>query len=52
LVRAWHDGIGGFVGGVEGLIRVAGPALFTLLCLAAVILGGRALWRRYQRHRL
>jgi hypothetical protein len=52
LVRAWHDGIGGFVGDVEGLIRVAGPVLFTLLCLAALVLGGRALWRRYQRHHL
>ena len=52
LVRAWHDGIGGFIGDVEGLIRVAGPVLFTLLCLAALVLGGRALWRRYQRHHL
>ena len=52
LVRAWHDGIGGFVGDVEGLIRVAGPVFFTLLCLAALVLGGRALWRRYQRHHL
>jgi hypothetical protein len=52
LVRAWHDGIGGFVGDLEGLIRVAGPALFTLLFLAALALGGRALWRRYQRHNL
>ena len=52
LVRAWHDGIGGFVWDVEGLIRVAGPVLFTLLCLAALVLGGRALWRRYQRHHL
>jgi hypothetical protein len=52
LVRAWHDGVGGFVGDFEGVIRVAGPALFTLLCLAALALGGRALWRRYQRHNL
>ncbi len=52
LVRAWHDSIGGFVGDLEGLIRAAGPALFTLLCLAALALGGRALWRRYQRHGL
>jgi Domain of unknown function (DUF4349) len=52
LVRAWHDGIGGFVGDLEGLIRAAGPALFTLLCLAALAWGGRALWRRYQRHNL
>jgi hypothetical protein len=52
LVRAWHDGIGGFVGGVEGLIRVAGPALFALLCLAVLVLGGRALRRSYQRRHL
>jgi hypothetical protein len=52
LVRAWHDSVGGFVGDLEGLIRAAGPALFTLLCLAALALGGRALWRRYQRHNL
>jgi hypothetical protein len=52
LVRAWHDSLGGFVGGVEGLIRVAGPVLFALLCLAAVLVGGRALWRRYQRRQL
>jgi len=52
LVRAWHDSIGGFVAGVEGVVRVAGPVLFALLCLAVVLLGGRALWRRYQRHNL
>ncbi len=52
VVRAWHDSIGGFVTGVEGVIRIAGPVLFTLLCLAAVVVGGRALWRRYQRHNL
>ena len=52
LVRAWHDSIGGFVAGVEGVVRVAGPVLFALLCLAVVLMGGRALWRRYQRHNL
>jgi Domain of unknown function (DUF4349) len=52
LVRAWHDGVGGFVAGVEGLIRLAGPLLFGLLLLAAVVTGGRALWRRHQRHSL
>lgn len=52
LVRAWHDSVGGFVAGVEGLVRVAGPLLFALLCLALVALGGRVLWRRFQRHRL
>jgi hypothetical protein len=52
LVRAWHDSVGGFLGDLDGLIRVTGPALFALLCLAALALGGRALWRRYQRHNL
>ena len=52
LVRAWHDSIGGFVAGVEGVVRVAGPVLFALLCLGIVLVGGRALWRRYQRHSL
>jgi hypothetical protein len=52
LVRAWHDSVGGFVAGVEGVIRLAGPFLFALLCLAIVAVGGRVLWRRYQRHRL
>jgi hypothetical protein len=52
LVRAWHDSIGGFVAGAEGVLRLAGPALFVLLCLGVVLAGGRALWRRYQRHNL
>jgi hypothetical protein len=52
LVQAWHDGVGGFVAGVEGVIRLAGPFLFALLCLAIVAVGGRLLWRRYRRHSL
>jgi hypothetical protein len=52
LVRAWHASIGGFVSGVEGLIRVAGPALFVLLLLGLALVGGRTAWRRYQRHNL
>ena len=52
LARAWHASIGGFVAGVEGVVRLAGPVLFALLCLALVLVGGRALWRRYQRHNL
>lgn len=52
LIRAWHSSIGGFVSGVEGMIRIAGPLLFALLLAAAVLLGGRVLWRRYQRHNL
>jgi hypothetical protein len=52
LVRAWHDSTDGFLAGIEGTIRIAGPLLFALLCLAALVLGGRVLWRRYQRHNL
>jgi hypothetical protein len=52
LSRAWHDSVSGFVDGVEGVIRAAGPVLFALLCLAVLLVGGRALWRRYQRHNL
>jgi hypothetical protein len=52
LVQAWHSSVGGFVAGVEGVVRLAGPFLFALLCLAIAAVGGRVLWRRYQRHRL
>jgi X-X-X-Leu-X-X-Gly heptad repeat protein len=52
LARAWHDSVHGFLAGGEGLIRIAGPALFALLCLAAVLLGGQLFWRRLQRHYL
>ncbi len=52
VVRAWHASIGGFVTGVEGVIRIAGPLLFALLLLGVVFAAGRALWRRYQRHNL
>ncbi len=52
LVRAWHASIGGFVTGVEGVIRLAGPLLFALLLFGIVLTGGRALWRRHQRHNL
>jgi len=38
--------------GAEGLIRAAGPALFALLCLVALVFGGRLSWRRLQRRNL
>jgi hypothetical protein len=52
LVQAWHQSLGGFVDGVDGVVRLAGPALFALACLAGVLVGGRVLWRRYRRHSL
>jgi hypothetical protein len=52
IAKAWHDSLHGFAVGVDGVIRLAGPALFALLCLAALVLGGRLTWRRLQRHSL
>jgi hypothetical protein len=52
VAKAWHDSLHGFAVGVDGIIRLAGPALFALLCLAALVLGGRFSWRRLQRHSL
>jgi hypothetical protein len=52
LSEAWHKSIHGFTDGVDGLVRIAGPVLFGLLCLAALLVLGRLSWRRYQRHRL
>jgi Domain of unknown function (DUF4349) len=51
-LKAWHDSVHGFAAGVDGIIRIAGPTLFALLCLAALLLGGRLTWRRLQRHNL
>ena len=52
LAKAWHDSVHGFVAGAEGLIRIAGPALFALLCLGAALLWGQLFWRRLQRRNL
>jgi hypothetical protein len=50
--KAWHDSVHGFVNGVEWLVRGAGPTLFVLLILGILVVGGRLLWRRVQRHNL
>jgi hypothetical protein len=52
LAKAWDDSVHGFIVGTEGLVRLAGPALFAVLCLAALLLGSRTFWRRLQRHNL
>ena len=52
LAKAWHDSVHGFIVGMEGLVRIAGPVLFVLLCLGALVIGGRLSWRRLQRHNL
>jgi hypothetical protein len=50
--RAWDDSVSGFVAGFEGLVRALGPALFALLCLAALWLIGRPAWRATRRRML
>lgn len=52
VVKSWHDSISGFGDGVDGVIRYAGPVLFALLFLGLLLVGGRALWRRFRRHTL
>jgi len=52
LDRAWHDGIGGFVSGVEWLIRIAGSTLFVLLCVGVLLVAGRWVWRASRRRML
>jgi len=49
LARAWHQTVSGFVDGFEDLVRVAGPALFALLCVAGAALVGRMAWRAGRR---
>ena len=52
LSTAWSDAVGGFVAGVEWLVRIAGRTLFVLLLLAALLLLGRLAWREYRRRTL
>jgi hypothetical protein len=52
VIKAWHDGVGGFVSGFEWLVRIAGPTLFVLLCLAALVVLGRFGWRAVRRRML
>ena len=41
LGDAWHDGVDGFVNGVEAILAASGTILIVLLCLAAVAFTGR-----------
>ena len=47
--RAWHDAVSGFTGGFDGLVSIAGPLAFALLCLVAVLVIGRLVWRAARR---
>jgi hypothetical protein len=50
--RAWHGALSGFAAAFDGLIRIAGPALFVLLCVAALAVLGRWAWRETRRRTL
>jgi hypothetical protein len=52
LGKAWHDAVHGFVAGFDWLVRIAGPTLFVLLCLAALGVVGRFGWRAVRRRML
>jgi hypothetical protein len=49
--KAWHESLHGFAAGIEWLIRIAGPLLFALLVLAALLALGRLTWRANERRR-
>ena len=49
--KAWHASVAGFVAGFEWLIRLAGPILFAVVCLAGLVLLGRLARRATQRRR-
>ena len=49
--KAWHSAVSGFVSGVEGVIRLAGPLAFALLLIGAVFLGLRWAWAWHSRRR-
>jgi hypothetical protein len=46
---AWHGAVSGFAAAFDGLVRIAGPTLFVLLCLAGLVLLGRVAWRGMHR---
>jgi len=50
--KAWNDGIQGVIVGFEWIVRLAGPTLFVLVCLAALFFAGRSLWRVTRRRML
>jgi len=52
IASAWHGAVSGFAAALDGLIRIAGPALFVLLCLAALAVLGRLAWRGVRRRTL
>jgi hypothetical protein len=52
LAKAWDKSVGGFVSGILWIIRIAGPLLLVLLCLAGLLFLGRFTWRAARRQML
>ncbi len=52
VVQAWDDAVGGFVGGFETVLAVAGPLLFALLLVGALAVTGTLGWRAWRRRGL
>jgi hypothetical protein len=52
LAKAWDKSVSGFVAGIEWIIRIAGPLLLVLLCLAGLLFLGRFAWRVSRRRML
>ncbi|MHB8262821.1 MAG: hypothetical protein ACYDGY_03610 [Acidimicrobiales bacterium] len=49
IALAWHHALGGFMSGFYGLIGIAGPLLFALVCLILLALIIRYAWRAAHR---
>jgi len=43
--QAWHEAVDGFTGGLERILAGSGSFLVVMLCLAGLVLAGRAAWR-------
>ena len=52
LATAWHDSVHGFEAGAEGLLSAAGPVLFVVLCVGALVVLTRVGWRSWRRSRI
>jgi hypothetical protein len=52
IASAWHGAVSGFAAAFDGLIRIAGPTLFVVLCLSALVFFGRLAWRGVRRRTL
>ncbi|MCL4433869.1 MAG: DUF4349 domain-containing protein [Actinobacteria bacterium] len=52
IVKALHEAVGGFVGGVEGLLSASGSIIFGLLVVLAIVALGRFTWRGIRRRQI